>query len=62
MLGHVTSSYRSAALGRTFGLALVAAGRDRIGQTLDAPLADRTVPVEVTDPALYDKEGARRDG
>ena len=32
MLGHVTSSYRSAALGRTFALALVKGGRDRIGQ------------------------------
>jgi sarcosine oxidase subunit alpha len=62
MLGHVTSSYRSAALGRTFGLALVAGGRDRIGQTLHAPLGGRTVPVEVTDPVLYDKEGSRRDG
>ncbi|MEA2612715.1 MAG: sarcosine oxidase, subunit alpha, partial [Chloroflexota bacterium] len=29
MLGHVTSSYRSAALGRTFALALVKGGRDR---------------------------------
>ncbi len=32
MLGHVTSSYRSAALGRTFALALVKGGRDRIGR------------------------------
>jgi sarcosine oxidase subunit alpha len=62
MLGHVTSSYRSAALGRTFGLALIAGGRDRIGRTLHAPLADRTVAVEVTEPVLYDKEGSRRDG
>jgi sarcosine oxidase subunit alpha len=62
MLGHVTSSYRSAALGRTFGLALIAGGRDRIGETLHAPLADRTVAVEVTEPVLYDKEGSRRDG
>ena len=36
MLGHVTSSYRSAALGRTFALALVRAGRERIGETLYA--------------------------
>ena len=34
MLGHVTSSYRSAALGRTFALALVKSGRDRLGQVL----------------------------
>ena len=40
MLGHVTSSYRSAALGRTFALALVKGGRDRIGQRVLAPLVD----------------------
>jgi len=62
MLGHVTSSYRSAALGRTFALALVRSGRDRIGQTLYVPLADTVMPVTVTDSVLYDKEGARRDG
>jgi sarcosine oxidase, subunit alpha len=62
MLGHVTSSYRSAALGRTFGLALVRGGRDRVGQTLHAPLADRTIAVEITDSVLFDKEGTRRDG
>ena len=33
-LGHVTSSYRSAALERTFALALVESGRERIGQTV----------------------------
>jgi sarcosine oxidase subunit alpha len=62
MLGHVTSSYRSAALGRTFALALVRGGRERIGQTLHVPLDGGTCPVTVTDPVLYDKEGARRDG
>jgi sarcosine oxidase subunit alpha len=62
MLGHVTSSYRSAALGRTFALALVESGRERIGRTLDVPLGDRTVAVLVADPVLYDREGARRDG
>jgi sarcosine oxidase subunit alpha len=62
-LGHVTSSYRSAALGRTFALALVRGGRDRIGETVLAPLADgRTVAVTVADPVLYDPKGARRDG
>jgi sarcosine oxidase, subunit alpha len=62
MLGHVTSSYRSAALERTFALALVRAGRDRIGQTLHVPIGDALVPVEVTEPVLVDPEGARRDG
>ncbi|MEV6292737.1 sarcosine oxidase subunit alpha family protein [Streptomyces sp. NPDC051896] len=62
MLGHVTSSYRSAALGRTFALALIAGGRDRIGDRLFAPVGDRLVPVTVASPVLYDPEGARRDG
>ncbi|MFD9889277.1 2Fe-2S iron-sulfur cluster-binding protein [Amycolatopsis sp. NPDC059027] len=62
MLGHVTSSYRSAALGRTFALAVVRSGRERIGSTLYVPVGDRVVPVTVTDSVLYDKEGARRDG
>jgi sarcosine oxidase subunit alpha len=62
MLGHVTSSYRSAALDRTFALALVRSGRDRIGETLHAWQDGELVAVTVTDPVLYDKEGARRDG
>ncbi|ANS70398.1 sarcosine oxidase (alpha subunit) oxidoreductase protein [Streptomyces lincolnensis] len=62
MLGHVTSSYRSAALGRTFALALIKGGRDRIGERLFAPVGDRLVPVTVASPVLYDPEGARRDG
>jgi sarcosine oxidase subunit alpha len=62
MLGHVTSSYRSAALGRTFALALVKNGRNRIGDTVHAPLADGTVAATVTEPVFYDPEGARRDG
>ena len=62
MIGHVTSSYRSAALGRTFALALVESGRERIGETVYAPLPDRTIAVEIVDAVLYDPEGARRDG
>jgi len=62
MLGHVTSSYHSVALERPFALALVADGRNRIGQTVVAPVGDRLVDVLVTDPVLYDPEGNRRDG
>ncbi|MFI5799204.1 sarcosine oxidase subunit alpha family protein [Streptomyces sp. NPDC051677] len=62
MLGHVTSSYHSPALGRPFALALVADGRARIGETLLAPVGEDLVPVEVTDFVLYDPEGTRRDG
>ncbi|MFJ1996413.1 sarcosine oxidase subunit alpha family protein [Streptomyces asiaticus] len=62
MLGHVTSSYHSQALGRPFALALVSAGRDRVGDTLLAPVGDDLVPVQVTEPVLYDPEGTKRDG
>ena len=62
MLGHVTSSYRSAELGRPFALALVKAGRSRIGDTLHVPVDGTLVPVEVTGTVLVDPEGARRDG
>lgn len=62
MLGHVTSSYRSQALERPFALALIADGRNRIGQTVVAPVGDQLVPVLVAEPLLYDPEGAKRDG
>lgn len=62
MLGHVTSAYDSAALGRPFALALVADGTDRIGTTLTTVDQGVTVAVEVTSHVLYDPEGARRDG
>ncbi|MFI0542839.1 sarcosine oxidase subunit alpha family protein [Streptomyces sp. WSLK1-3] len=62
MLGHVTSSYHSPALGRPFALALVAGGQALKGRTLLAPVGEALVPVEVTDFVLYDPEGTRRDG
>jgi sarcosine oxidase, subunit alpha len=62
LLGHVTSSYRSAALGRTFALGLVRSGRDRVGQRLWATMDDALVPVAVSGPVFYDPEGTRRDG
>ncbi|MET1004040.1 MAG: glycine cleavage T C-terminal barrel domain-containing protein, partial [Propionibacteriaceae bacterium] len=60
--GHVTSSYHSQALGRSFALALVKDGPTRIGQTLLASYEGRFTEVEVHEAVLYDKEGARRDG
>jgi sarcosine oxidase subunit alpha len=62
MLGHVTSSYLSAELGRPFGLALVKGGRARLGDTLHVPVNGNLVAVEVTSSVLVDPEGARRDG
>ena len=62
MLGHVTSSYRSAALGRTFALALVKGGRDRIGQRVIAPLVEGTIEAEIVESVVFDPENRRRDG
>jgi sarcosine oxidase subunit alpha len=58
-LGHVTSSYHSAALGRSIALALVAAGRSRIGARLHVPMPGGAVGVAIVGPVFYDKEGAR---
>ena len=61
MIGHVTSSYRSAALGRSFALAMVRSGRERFGSTIYAPLNGHVVAAVVTEPIFYDKESTRRD-
>ncbi|KSV72645.1 sarcosine oxidase subunit alpha [Sinorhizobium sp. GW3] len=62
MLGHVTSSYWSANCGRSIALAMVAGGRERLGQTLYVPMTDRTIAVEVSDMVFFDKEGGRLHG
>ncbi len=61
MVGHVTSSYRSTTLGRTFALALLQSGRELLGSTVYAPLNGHVVAATVTEPAFYDKENFRRD-
>jgi len=61
-LGHVTSSYASATLGRSIALALVAAGRSRIGTKLNVPMRRGAIPVTVTVPLFYDKAAARVNG
>lgn len=62
MEGFVTSSYHSAALGRSFGLALIQNGRNRIGETLVASVGDQLVDVVVGETVLFDAEGTRKDG
>ena len=63
MLGHVTSSYYSPSIGRSIAMALVKGGHGRKGQTLQVPLAGRTVTVTVADSMVFfDPEGSRRDG
>lgn len=61
-IGYITSSYHSAALAQTFALALVADGRNRVGQNAIVPLFDEQIEVVITEPIFYDKENTRRDG
>src|SRR5438034_736324 len=51
-LGHVTSSYMSPNLGRSFALALVRAGRSRLGAELYVPLEGRAAKVRLVEPAF----------
>ena len=62
LAGHVTSSYRSPALGRTFALAMLAGGHAMHGRTVYAPLPEATVPCTVTSSVANDPDGERRDG
>jgi sarcosine oxidase subunit alpha len=61
-IGHVTSSYHSAALGRSIALAMVSGGRARTGETLYVPTGSGDIAVKVTSPVFYDPEGARLNG
>ncbi|BBE74188.1 sarcosine oxidase subunit alpha family protein [Oharaeibacter diazotrophicus] len=62
MIGHVTSSYRSATLGRSIAIAVVKAGRSKIGESVFVPMPDGVIEATVVDPVFYDKEGKRLDG
>jgi len=59
MLGHVTSSYASAVLGRSIALAMIKGGRARIGTKLSVPMPDGVIEVEVVEPVFYDPKGER---
>jgi sarcosine oxidase subunit alpha len=62
MLGHVTSSYFGARIGRGFALALVAGGRARYGEPIYAWHDGQVTPARICSPVFYDPEGRRRDG
>ncbi|MBC2884295.1 sarcosine oxidase subunit alpha [Ochrobactrum sp. CM-21-5] len=63
MLGHVTSSYWSEALDRSIAIALVAGGKDRMGETLYMPTTDgRVLEAIVTGTVFYDPEGKKLNG
>jgi sarcosine oxidase subunit alpha len=60
--GHVTSSYDSGTLGRTFALALLEGGHGRMGETVRVAFGGRVAAATVTETVFYDPEGRRRDG
>jgi sarcosine oxidase subunit alpha len=61
-IGHVTSAYASAVLGRTIAMGLLRGGRGRIGQTVHIALPQGSAAAMVCKPVFYDPEGARLDG
>ncbi len=62
MLGHVTSSYYSAALERSIALGLVKGGHGRMGETVHVQNFDgRTTAARIADPVFYDPEGERQN-
>ena len=62
MIGHVTSSYWSATLGRSIAIAMVAGGHGRTGETLYIPMPGKTIAAKVSGMVFYDPEGARLNG
>ena len=61
-LGHVTSAYASATLGRSIMLAMIAGGRARHGATVHVQLAQGSAPAKIVAPVFYDAEGTRLHG
>lgn len=61
-VGHVTSSYRSAAAGHPIALALLRGGRARIGGMIEVHDKRGNTPMRVVAPNFYDLEGSRMRG
>lgn len=62
MVGHVTSSYFSASLGRSIALAVVRGGDQHLGDVVFAPLKNTTLAAKIVSPIFYDIDGERSDG
>ena len=61
MQGHVTSSYFSPTMQRSFALALVKGGLKRMGETLYAAELTGNYPVKICRPVFYDQAGDRQN-
>ena len=61
-IGHVSSSYRSAAAGSPIALALLQGGRARTGGTVDVAMPGGGIPMRIVAPCFYDPDGTRING
>ncbi|RCW95789.1 sarcosine oxidase subunit alpha [Marinomonas foliarum] len=62
MVGHVSSSYWSACLGRSVALGFVKGGLDKMGEKVYYPLVDgRIVEAEICSPIFLDPKGERQN-
>jgi sarcosine oxidase subunit alpha len=59
MVGHVTSSYWSAALGRSIAMAVVEGGRRREGETIHVPMPGRTHQARIVSTVFLDPGNKR---
>ncbi len=59
MVGHVTSSYYSPNLCRSIALGLVEEGIKKKGLTIYAPMPNKTIEVEITNPVFIDPSNER---
>ncbi|PZX14486.1 sarcosine oxidase subunit alpha [Palleronia aestuarii] len=59
MIGHVTSSYRSPALGRSIAMALVKDGHDRMGEIVYIPMENEVIAARIASANFYDPDGGR---
>ncbi|MDB5276194.1 MAG: ferredoxin [Ferruginibacter sp.] len=59
--GFVTSSYYSPTLGRSFALALIANGLNRMGELVAVPIGKKLLQATICDAVFIDKENLRRD-
>ncbi len=59
MVGHVTSSYWSAALGRSIAMAVIEGGRAREGETIHVPMPGRTYTAKIVGTVFFDPENKR---
>ena len=62
MIGHVTSSYHSANVGRSIALALIRSGHSRLGEQVFVPLSNKRVMAQIVEPVFIDPKGSRLHG